>query len=190
MANPHLVDELETAFQNCLTQLTTQEYFNANDPEETKNSVELNISKLTEVSRQLEAYFLQRRFLLSLNKPELIIKEDINDLKQELQRKEALITKHHEHLQQWQVLLSRPGGGAPGPSANTVPNAQPPQQGHPGQQQVGGHAQGHVQGQGMAGAGPGGQVQSMPPPSAQGNYPQGPLAYLEQTTSSIGMERR
>ena len=96
-------------------------------------------------------------------------------MKIELQRKEALISKHHERLQQWQGLLSRTGSQAQG-------HAQQPQ------------GQGPVpQGQGMV---PQGQIhtgmnnQPMPPPPTQGSFPQGPLAYLEQTTSNIGMPER
>lgn len=92
-------------------------------------------------------------------------------MKFELQRKEALITKHHERLQQWQVMLSRTGGQG---------------QGHPQPSQ---QPQGPVpvpQGQMHGGV----NSQPMPPPPTQGNFPQGPLAYLEQTTSNIGMPER
>ncbi len=44
-----------------------------------------------ELARNLEVNFMQKRFLLNAHKPELIVREDIADLKIELQRKEDLI---------------------------------------------------------------------------------------------------
>ena len=159
---------------DCMGVMSSQECFNVTDSEESKASTEQTIQKFLEVSRRLETFFLQKRFLLSIHKPELVLKEDISELKSELQRKEQLLQRHHEHLQQWQLLLARAGGtgGQPGPQQG---------QGHPPQGQ-----QAPVQGQAPAPV----QPQVMPPPPAQGNYPQGPLAFLEQTTSNIGMPER
>ena len=48
-------------------------------------------------------------------KPELILKEDSNELKQELIKKEDLIRRHYDKLGQWQALLQdKKGGGAAG----------------------------------------------------------------------------
>uniref|UniRef100_S4PGG0 Mediator of RNA polymerase II transcription subunit 28 n=5 Tax=Pararge aegeria TaxID=116150 RepID=S4PGG0_9NEOP len=54
----------------------------------------------------MEAFFLQKRFLLSAMKPELLVKEDNNELKCELQRKEELLARHYEKISQWQNLLA------------------------------------------------------------------------------------
>jgi len=174
MSNRNLVDELETAFQDCLSLLTNHDFFNTTDSEETRASIEQSIQKFLELARELETFFLQRRFILSLHKPEQIIKEDIMDLRAELQRKEALLMKHHENLQKWQLHLNRAQGGQ---------QQQPQAQSHPAQQGQ------QPQGQGQGGANPV-ATQVMPPPPAQGSYPQGPLAFLEQTTSNIGMPER
>ena len=39
-------------------------------------------------------------------RPELLVKEDNNELKCELQRKEELLRRHYEKISQWQNLLA------------------------------------------------------------------------------------
>lgn len=39
-------------------------------------------------------------------KPELLVKEDNNELKCELQRKEELLRRHYDKISQWQNLLA------------------------------------------------------------------------------------
>lgn len=68
--------------------------------------VDHSVLKLIDLARQLEAFFLQKRFLLSALKPESVVKEDINDLKTELQRKEELVKRHYEKITAWQTLLA------------------------------------------------------------------------------------
>ena len=46
-------------------------------------------------------YFISR-FLLYSHKPEMILKEDSDEMKRELLRKDELIKKHYEHLGDWQ----------------------------------------------------------------------------------------
>ena len=45
------------------------------------------------------------RFLLYSHKPEMILKEDSDEMKRELLRKDELIKKHYEKLGDWQSLL-------------------------------------------------------------------------------------
>lgn len=61
--------------------------------------------KFIDLARQMEAFFLQKRFLLSALKPELILKEENGDLKNEITRKEELIRKHYEKIDEWKGLL-------------------------------------------------------------------------------------
>ena len=49
-------------------------------------------------------YFISR-FLLYSHKPEMILKEDSDEMKRELLRKDELIKKHYEKLGDWQSLL-------------------------------------------------------------------------------------
>uniref|UniRef100_T1IIE0 Mediator of RNA polymerase II transcription subunit 28 n=2 Tax=Strigamia maritima TaxID=126957 RepID=T1IIE0_STRMM len=152
------------------------------------------------MARHMECFFLQKRLLLSAQKPEQILREDINELKLELTRKEQLIQKHYEKIQYWQGLLSdlqgpgRPPQPPPPLTAQLSGPPQPPMV----QQQVP-----NMSTQVMRSAMP-----SMQPPQMYGHQPppgnphmvpsqmgqqnptgmmQSPLAYLEKTTSNIGM---
>ena len=111
------------------------------------------------------------------------IPQEIMDMKQELARKETLIQKHHEKLQHWQTMLKSS---------------------HSGQQQQGGQV-GPPQGPGavmqanMHGGVNPGNITATPQTtsssltvtqSSAAGFPQGPLAYLEQTTSNIGINEQ
>lgn len=61
--------------------------------------------RFIDLARQMEAFFLQKRFLLSAFKPEMNVKEDINELRQELVRKDELLKRHYEKITVWQNLL-------------------------------------------------------------------------------------
>ncbi|CAG9106255.1 unnamed protein product [Plutella xylostella] len=86
----------------CINVLTKQEPSPCVDKEEVKVEVERYI----DLARQMEAFFLQKRFLLSAMKPELLVKEDNNELKCELQRKDELLRRHCDKIGQWQTLLA------------------------------------------------------------------------------------
>lgn len=103
--SPHLVDDFESAFQNCISLLTSQEHFNVHDSDETKEGVENSVQRFLESARQMEAFFLNKRLVLSVAKPENVLSEEIVELKAELERKDALLEKHYERLPKWQNLL-------------------------------------------------------------------------------------
>ncbi|XP_013420576.1 mediator of RNA polymerase II transcription subunit 28 [Lingula anatina] len=159
----NLIDEFEAAFQTCFSSILNQDHFNGVDSDETKTGVELSIQKFLDVAKQNEAWFIQKRMLLSVHKPEQIIMEETQDLKKELIRKEQLIQKHYEKLLQWQSMLRDGISGA----QTSMPAGQQQQQ------------QPHQPSTPAASQTPGGQ-------QSQGQmYPHGPLAYLEQTMSNI-----
>lgn len=62
--------------------------------------------KFIDLARQMEAFFIQKRFLLSALKPELVLKEENLDLRFEINRKDELIKKHYERIEHWKNLLS------------------------------------------------------------------------------------
>jgi mediator of RNA polymerase II transcription subunit 28 len=66
--------------------------------------------KFIDLARQMEAFFLQKRFLLSCLKPELLLKEENVDLRHEISRKDELIKKHFEKIETWKQLLAEPPG--------------------------------------------------------------------------------
>lgn len=69
----------------------------------------------------MEAFFLQKRFLLSALKPELVVKEDIAELRMELIRKEELLKRHYDKIAVWQNLLLDLQGYAKSPAQGTTP---------------------------------------------------------------------
>ncbi|KAM9331410.1 mediator of RNA polymerase II transcription subunit 28 [Gastrophryne carolinensis] len=115
-ANSTLVDELESSFEACFASLVSQDYVNGTDQEEIRTGVEQCIQKFLDVARQTECFFLQKRLQLSVQKPEQVIKEDVTELRSELQRKEALIQKHLTKLRGWQQVLEDINGAQKKPA--------------------------------------------------------------------------
>jgi len=211
--NMQLVDDFETSFQSCLAAVTNPNTNQIHDIEEVKSSVDQTIQRFLDCAKQLECFFLQKRLYLSVHKPEQLIVEDINDLKAEIQRKDMVMQKYQEKIGAWQSILAEQSVPMPGPLQqvphgpvqNMPPGMRPQMMMGPGgqhgpgpnmrppgpqqmQQQMSGppqqmHAGQHMGGpqHGMGGGGP--FVQQNP---QQSNL-QGPLAYLERTTSNIGM---
>uniref|UniRef100_G1QFJ2 Mediator of RNA polymerase II transcription subunit 28 n=1 Tax=Myotis lucifugus TaxID=59463 RepID=G1QFJ2_MYOLU len=99
-----LVDELESSFEACFASLVSQDYVNGTDQEEIRTGVDQCIQKFLDIARQTECFFLQKRLQLSVQKPEQVIKEDVSELRNELQRKDAL-QKHLTKLRHWQQVL-------------------------------------------------------------------------------------
>ncbi|XP_049821259.1 mediator of RNA polymerase II transcription subunit 28 isoform X2 [Aethina tumida] len=102
----NLVDEFEEAFQHCLNVLTKEEAVPTSDKDEIKVEVEQTTLRFIDLARQMEAFFLQKRFLLSALKPEMNVKEDISELRLELARKEELLKRHYDKIAVWQNLLA------------------------------------------------------------------------------------
>ncbi|KAK5899163.1 hypothetical protein CesoFtcFv8_008669 [Champsocephalus esox] len=103
--NNTLVDELEASFEACFASLVSQDYVNGTDQEEIRTGVDQCIQKFLDVARQTECFFLQKRLQLSVQKPEQVVKEDVSELRNELQRKELLVQKHLSKLHHWQQVL-------------------------------------------------------------------------------------
>nr|KAF6431845.1 mediator complex subunit 28 [Rousettus aegyptiacus] len=92
-----LVDELESSFEACFASLVSQDYVNGTDQEEIRTEELI-------VFLQKNLYFT-KRLQLSVQKPEQVIKEDVSELRNELQRKDALVQKHLTKLRHWQQVL-------------------------------------------------------------------------------------
>lgn len=75
------------------------------EPDENQTSVEQTIQRFLDAARQMECFFLQKRLLLSVEKPDLIINEDISELRSEIQRKDLILQKYYEKLRLWQNSL-------------------------------------------------------------------------------------
>ncbi|XP_012535949.1 mediator of RNA polymerase II transcription subunit 28 isoform X1 [Monomorium pharaonis] len=262
----NLVDDFEESFQQCLSILTKDEGLGNSgtgasggltvDKDEGRAEMEQATMRFIDLARQMEAFFLQKRFLLSALKPELLVKEEISELKLELQRKEELIKKHNDKIAVWQNMLTDLQGWAQSPAQGPAPSGLPngnqsgqnqqaasggnasmqqqqqqmlqhqqqlqqqlqqqqqqqhpqlqqqlqQQMQHPLQSQVqqgsGGPPTSGLQGVGvpvsqqgmfMAQGGVGGRATGFPVGGMSSSALQGPLAYLEKTTSNIGMPER
>uniref|UniRef100_UPI00358FB133 mediator of RNA polymerase II transcription subunit 28 isoform X1 n=1 Tax=Myxine glutinosa TaxID=7769 RepID=UPI00358FB133 len=115
-SSPHLVDELEATFEACCASLVSQDYVNSTDQEEIRTGVEQAVSRFIEVARQVEMFFLQKRLQLSSSRPDLLVREEVNDLRSELQRKEALLRRHLDKLRNWSTEFDDlHSGSAPQP---------------------------------------------------------------------------
>lgn len=55
--------------------LTKEEALPSMDKDEIKVEVDHTVLRFIDLARQMEAFFLQKRFLLSALKPELVVKE-------------------------------------------------------------------------------------------------------------------
>lgn len=200
--NGNLVQDFEEAFQKCISALTEEDDLNERDAESEGKNIEQKITHFTDLARNLETFFLSKRFLIYNHKPEYILKEDTLELRSELVRKDELIRKHYDKLGQWQNMLADvqgvqagPGQGqGPAPPGAGMPRGPggPPGPGGPGSPLPGpggptphggfvpGPQYSRMPGGGMGAhggfGGAGGPQQSL----------QGPLAYLERTTSNIG----
>ncbi|TDG48817.1 hypothetical protein AWZ03_004720 [Drosophila navojoa] len=126
----NLMDEFEEAFQSCLLSLTKQEPNSGTNKEEIELEVQKTTNRFIDVARQMEAFFLQKRFLVSTLKPYMLIKDENQDLSIEIQRKETLLQKHYNRLEEWKACLSdiqqsvhtRPGPAMmPGPCPGGMP---------------------------------------------------------------------
>lgn len=93
-------------FQHCLDVLTKEEAVSTTDKDDVRVEVEQTTLRFIDLARQMEAFFLQKRFLLSALKPETVVKEDINELRLELARKEELLKRHYDKIAVWQNLLA------------------------------------------------------------------------------------
>ncbi|XP_030375958.1 mediator of RNA polymerase II transcription subunit 28 [Scaptodrosophila lebanonensis] len=145
----NLMDEFEEAFQACLLSLTKQEPNSGTNKEEIELEVQKTTNRFIDVARQMEAFFLQKRFLVSTLKPYMLIKDENQDLSIEIQRKDALLQKHYNRLEEWKACLSDIQQGVhnrptppmmPGPSMSGPPMPprmmQPVSQLPPGQQHL------------------------------------------------------
>ncbi|CAD7672355.1 unnamed protein product [Nyctereutes procyonoides] len=104
-SNSTLVDELESSFEAYFASLVSQDFVNGTDQEEIRTGVDQCIQKFLDIARQTECFFLQKILQLSVQKPEQVIKEDVSELRNELQRKDALVQKHLTKLRHWQQVL-------------------------------------------------------------------------------------
>ncbi|CAK9291111.1 unnamed protein product [Gordionus sp. m RMFG-2023] len=103
----NLVVNFENSFNNCLSLLlTNSENFPQYNFEEKKTDIEYAIESFVEKAKEIESFFIAKRFLHSTSNQDDQLLEEINDLKRELNKKDELIKKHQEKLDNWKNILS------------------------------------------------------------------------------------
>uniref|UniRef100_A0A5S6QQI4 Mediator of RNA polymerase II transcription subunit 28 n=1 Tax=Trichuris muris TaxID=70415 RepID=A0A5S6QQI4_TRIMR len=73
--------------------------------EEVKTSAEVAAHNFIEASRKLENYFTRKYQLFCAYCPEAALKEEINEMTLEIERKKTMLAKHEEKIIAWQRLL-------------------------------------------------------------------------------------
>lgn len=163
--------------------------------DEIKLEVEQTTMKFIDLARQMETFFLQKRFLLSCSKPELLLKEENVDLRHEITRKDDLIKKHLQKIGKWKEYLAdisavpqRPPGAIPQGAHLPTPGAIPPVRTESPPPLLAGYRHGPMmQQQQMMQPNPGMSMGIRPGFPPQGPMGGNPLAFLEKTTNNIDM---
>ena len=126
-SSSNLVSEFESAYAEMLATLTQEDEFVSDKKRRTdamRKQEEEKMSRFMALARHLETFFLQKRLLIHSHRPECILREDSNELRQvshepglhesydmylmfiqELVKKDELIRSHYEKLAQWQAML-------------------------------------------------------------------------------------
>jgi len=107
--NDNLADNFEKAFQACHACLTHPEGYLRTDHEETRATADLCMNNFLDAARQLEVFFLKKRLLLCRDKPENILKEEIENIEAEIERKNQTLIRHRDRLKQWQQTMADVG---------------------------------------------------------------------------------
>lgn len=92
--------------QECVHAVTKQEAASGVEKDEIGMEVDLTSMKFIDLARQMEAFFIQKRFSLSVLKPSLVLEEENSDLRWEIKRKDEMIKKHYESIERWKNMLS------------------------------------------------------------------------------------
>ncbi|XP_023341034.1 mediator of RNA polymerase II transcription subunit 28-like [Eurytemora carolleeae] len=72
--NANLVQEFEESFQKSIAALTEDDDLMGKDQETINNTIEDKVTRFSDLARQLETFFLQKRFLIYNYKPEMVLK--------------------------------------------------------------------------------------------------------------------
>ncbi|XP_027202397.1 mediator complex subunit 28 [Dermatophagoides pteronyssinus] len=100
-----LIDDFENSFQACLAPITNPLSSHVLDNDELKANVD-NIQRFLDISQQIESFFIRKRAILSEQKPEITLNEEINELKSEINRKDILLNNYYEKLNMWSNMVN------------------------------------------------------------------------------------
>lgn len=127
----NLAESFEKSFQACHACLTNPEGYLRTDHEETRATADQCMNNFLDSARQLEVFFLKKRLLLCRDKPENILKEEIENIEAEIERKNQTVTRHRDRLKTWQQTLAdvgkpRPESAATASTTTTTSSASLP----------------------------------------------------------------
>lgn len=91
--------------QACLAPITNPLSSHVLDNDELKANVD-NIQRFLDISQQIESFFIRKRAILSEQKPEITLNEEINELKSEINRKDILLNNYYEKLNMWSNMVN------------------------------------------------------------------------------------
>ena len=91
-----LIAQFEKSYSETMATLTQEDFVYDKSPETLKAELDTKITKFTDLARQMETFFLQKQFLVYAHKPELHLKDESTELRQEIQRKDEIVKKHND----------------------------------------------------------------------------------------------
>lgn len=100
-----LLNDFHNSYVNLFALLTPPpgpDNHNVHESEEIKVTVDQGVNKFIDSARAMETYFLQNRLMYANQKPDQVIAEEINELENEIKRKDEVIKKFHDKLDSWQ----------------------------------------------------------------------------------------
>lgn len=224
-ASTNFVSEFESLFESCFDLMTNSNQGQVHDADEVRTSVDQFVQKYLDSARRLEAYFLNKRLLLSNQRPEQLLVEDLTEVRNEITRKDQILNRLNEKFDNWISVIAdqstagngsstqpmnstTPSTASHSPSVGMSPGMVVPVRapsGSPMQTSRPTHSSTSIipnmpnnsmmssndpsMMQPMTPNQSGSFIGSAPntPGSGGGNSLGGPLAYLERTTSNIGM---
>ena len=102
-----IVEKLEDAFIECITPTIADEASHGiSYQDESRLTVDHAITKFFDLAREAEAMFLKQAASVAAKNPEAVLKQEIEELNVELQRKDDVLNNCHKQLKQWQARLN------------------------------------------------------------------------------------
>lgn len=125
-----IISDFEKAFQGCLAPLlpgTDNQGSTSISPDKIRSSVDHSIQQFTDAARRVESYFLRKHATVTQQQPELLLQEEIEELREEISRRDTSIRVHASKVKTWQDSLRsiRNNVNDKGVPVNTTPIPQP-----------------------------------------------------------------
>ena len=101
-----VIEKFENSFRDILNTFVSENsasvLVHQNDQ---RPSVEHSVLKFLELANETESFFLKQKATIALTQPELILQEEIQEMTEDLKRKDEVIESHRNKLIEWRKLL-------------------------------------------------------------------------------------